>query len=89
MDKDLSEWSVFDIGLFCQTLCLAAHNYGVGSCLQAMMVNQPDAIKRFLGVLETKKLILGISLGYPDTESPEYGYKSERMNLDEFVSWHK
>ncbi len=89
MDKDLSEWSVFDIGLFAQSLILAAHSYGVGSCLQAMMVAQPDAIKKFLGIPDTKKLILGISLGYPDIKSKEHGYKSERMSLDYFVKWHK
>ncbi len=88
MDNTLTGWSVFDIGLFAQSLILAAHSYGIGSCLQAMMVPYPDAIKKFLGIPETKKLILGISLGYPDTGSPEYGYKSERMDLDEFVKWY-
>ncbi|MFC1901144.1 nitroreductase [Chloroflexota bacterium] len=88
MDKTMTEWSVFDIGLFCQSLILAAHSYGVGSCLQAMMVLYPDEIKKFLGIPDTKKLVLGISLGYPDTESREYGYKSERMELDDFVAWH-
>ena len=88
MDSTLTEWSVFDIGLFAQSLILAAHSYGIASCLQAMMVPYPDAIKKFLGIPETKKLILGISLGYPDTESPEHGYKSERRDLDEFVKWY-
>ena len=87
IDKSLNEWSVFDTGAFAHSLCLAAHSYGIGSCLQAMMALYPDEIKKFLGIPETKKLILGISLGYPDTESPEYGYKSERMDLDEFVNW--
>jgi nitroreductase len=87
IDKALNEWSVFDAGAFAHSICLAAHSYGVGSCLQAMMALYPDEIKKFLGIPETKKLVLGISLGYPDTESPEYGYKSERMDLDEFVSW--
>ena len=87
IDKSLNEWSVFDAGVFANSICLAAHSYGVGSCLQAMMALYPDEIKKFLGIPETKKLILGISLGYPDTESPEYGYRSERIDLDEFVSW--
>jgi nitroreductase len=88
MDMTLTEWSVFDMGLFAQSIVLAAHSCGVGSCLQATMVRYPDAIKKFLGIPETKKLILGISLGYPDTESPEYGYKSERIDLDDFVKWY-
>ena len=89
VDRAIGEWSVFDAGLFSQSLVLAAHNCGIGSCLQTMMVVYPDAIREFLGLPETKKLVLGISLGYPDTESPEHGYTSERMDLDEFVTWYR
>jgi nitroreductase len=89
IDRALNEWSVFDAGLFSQSLILAAHSYGIGSCLQAMMAGYPDAIRKFLGLPETKKLVLGISLGYPDTASPEHGYESERMGLDEFVKWYR
>jgi nitroreductase len=88
IDKTMTEWSVFDTGLFAQTLILAAHSYGIGSCLQAMMAGYPEAIKKFLGIPDTKKLILGVSLGYPDTESGEYGYKSERKGLADFVKWY-
>ena len=58
IDKALNEWSVFDAGAFAHGICLAAHSYGIGSCLQAMMVLYPDEIKKFLGIPETKKLIL-------------------------------
>jgi nitroreductase len=87
VDKGTTEWSIYDAGLFSQTLILAAHAHGVGSCLQAMMTLYPGAVRKCLGIPDSKKLVVGISLGYPDTESEEYGYRSEREGLDRFVKW--
>jgi nitroreductase len=89
MDKSLTDWSLFDVGLFAQTLCLAAHAHGLGTCLQASTVSYPDAIREFLNIHNTKKLVIGISIGYPDPEAPINSYHSLRANIGEFVSWHK
>jgi len=88
MDSELGSWSVFDMGLFAQTLILAAHSFGVGSCLQASLARDPDAVREFLGIPRTKKLVLGISIGYPDLEARINTYQSERVGLDDFVRWH-
>ncbi len=88
MDSELGSWSVFDMGLFAQTLILAAHSFGVGSCLQASLARYPDAVREFLGIPGTKQLVLGISLGYPDLEARLNTYQTERVGLDDFVQWH-
>ncbi|MDQ1281164.1 MAG: hypothetical protein QG670_2428 [Thermoproteota archaeon] len=87
MDRTLTTWSAFDVGLFAQTLCLAAHSYGIGSCLQAGIINYPDVIRETLGIAKTKLLVLGIIMGYPDAEAPINSYRTGRANLDEFVKW--
>lgn len=87
MDRTLTSWSAFDMGLFAQTLTLAAHFFGLGSCLQAAITNYPDAIREFLGISKTKLLVLGILLGYPDLEAPINSYQTSRASLDEFVTW--
>ncbi len=88
MDRALTSWSIYDLGLFSQTLSLAAHSFGLGSCLQASIVNYPDAIREFLGIPKTKLLVLGILLGYPDWEAPINSYRTPRASLDEFVRWY-
>ena len=88
MDSTLTSWSIFDVGLFTQSLILAAHSFGLGSCLQASIANYPDAIRESLGIPKTKLLVLGISLGYPDLEAPINTYQSSRVSLDNFVTWH-
>ena len=88
MDSELGSWSVFDMGLFAQSIILAAHSFGVGSCLQASLASYPDAVREFLGLPRTKQLVLGISLGYPDLEARINTYQSSRVGLDDFVQWY-
>ena len=88
IDSTLGPWSIFDMGLFAQTLILAAHSFGVGSCLQASLAGYPDAIREFLGIPETKQLVLGISMGYPDLEARINTYQSTRVSSDDFVQWY-
>ncbi len=88
LDRSLSEWSTFDLGLFSQTLALAAHDLGLGTCLQASLTYYPQAVRELLGVAQDKRLMLGISLGYPDPAAKLNSYRSSRADVDEFVSWH-
>ena len=88
MDMTLTSWSIFDMGLFAQSLILSAHSAGLGSCLQASIAMYPDAVREFLGISKTKLLVLGISIGYPDLESVINAYQSTRVGLDDFVRWY-
>ena len=89
MDSTLGNWSMFDMGLFAQSISLAAHSFGLGSCLQAALGHYPDAVRNFLGIPETKKLLLGISIGYPDFDARLNSYQSSRVSPDEFVQWYR
>jgi nitroreductase len=86
-EASLSQWSLFDMGLFAQTLMLAAKDKGISTVPQAFATNYASDIKKFLSIPETKRLILGISIGYADMESPANQYKSYRAETNEFVSW--
>lgn len=88
IERSLTTWSVFDSGLFAQTLILAAHSFGLATCLQGSTVWYPDILRNFLGIPENKMLVLGISLGYPDPTAPLNAYESSRAPLSEFVRWY-
>jgi nitroreductase len=88
MDSTLGPWSTLDMGIFLQGLTLSAHGAGLGCCLQASLAGYPDAIRDCLGIPNTKKLIVGMSMGYPDLDAPLNAYHSARMELDEFVKWY-
>jgi nitroreductase len=86
-ETTLSPWSLFDVGLFAQSLMLAAHAKGLGTVPQAFTTDYAREIKRFLAIPESKRLILGIPIGYPDTEAPEYTFRSHRAETNAIVQW--
>ena len=87
MDSTLGPWSTLDMGLFTQSLALAAHDYGLGTCLHASLANYPDAVRDFFGFTKAKKLVIGVSLGYPDPAAKLNSYQSTRIDVDDFVTW--
>ena len=88
MDESLEHWSALDMGLFLQSFTLAAHGAGLGTCMQASVSGYPDAIRTCLGIPASKKLIVAMSLGFPDRDAPINSYQSTRMNVDAFTTWY-
>jgi nitroreductase len=84
-DSSLPTWSIFDMGLFAQSLMLVAHAYGLGTVPQAFVTDYAADVKQFLGIPESKRLVLGISIGYPDLESPVNKFRTDRIETDEIV----
>jgi nitroreductase len=86
-DASLTLWSLFDLGLFAQTLMLAARARGLGTVPQAFATDYASEIKRFLGIPDTKRLVLGMSIGYVDEQAPENAFRSDRGEIGQFVKW--
>jgi len=86
-DATLTQWSLLDMGLFAQSLMLAANANGLATVPQAFATDYAQNVKKFLSIPETKRLVLGISIGYADMESPVNAYKPDRAKTDEIVQW--
>ena len=87
-DKSLlGTWSLFDIGAVSQTICLAAMNYGLGTCIEDQGVIFQDVIKKHTGMPEDKEIIIGIAIGYPDPSFPANQLLSRREPLDKITVW--
>jgi len=89
MDNNLSDWSLFDMGLFTQNIILAAYSKGIGSCIHASVTGYAEEIKKFLNIGKDRKLVVCISLGYPDSSAKLNSYRSIKKNLDEYFSWYE
>lgn len=87
MDKSLSAWSIFDMGLFVHGFLLGAHAVGLGAVPQAMPTGYPAMVREALGIPENIAIILAMSVGYPDPDAPVNGYRSLRRDPVEFVHW--
>jgi nitroreductase len=83
------EYAMLDTGAIMQTVCLLAHARGLGSCILAASVRYPAVIREIIPIPETKAVIIGVAVGYPDEEAPVNQFTRERANPDEFTLWCK
>jgi nitroreductase len=84
---NLVEYQMLDIGLIAQSICLIAHDKGLGTCLLAAAARFPAEIRKIAAIPDNQKIVVGISLGYPDPAFPLNTFERERAGLDEFVRW--
>ncbi|MBF0559998.1 MAG: nitroreductase [Nitrospirae bacterium] len=84
-DGALNEWSILDIGMFAQSLMLAAHALGLGTVPQAFLTDYAPHVKKCLDIPETKRLVLGLSIGYPDMTSKANKFRPDRIETKEIV----
>lgn len=81
-------WPFFDCGLICENIMLLVLKYGLGTIAQAQAVHYPGILRQVLELPETKLMLLGIAIGYPDMDKPVNHYRSERESVDKVIKWH-
>lgn len=86
--KNTNTYAVFDCGLIAQTIMLLAVEYGLGTVAAAQSVRCPEVLREKLDIPDSKVIVLGILIGYPDTENPQYGVYSDRVPLDDICRWY-
>jgi nitroreductase len=86
--KNKNAYAVFDCGLIAQTIMLLAVEYGLGTVAAAQSVRCPDVLRKKLDIPDSKVIVLGILVGYPDTENSQYGVYSDRVPLDDICRWY-
>ena len=79
--KKEDRWEVFDAGIACQTLCLAAWAKGLGTCI--MGIYDEDKVPALLEVPEDQYVTAIVSMGYP-AETPK---APKRKPLEEKVQY--
>jgi len=88
VDKELLlEYAMLDVGIYLQTFCLLAHDRGLGTCIMAVTVSYADLVRELFSVPETKRIVMGAILGWPDPEAPVNHFERQRGSLEEFVRW--
>ncbi|SHO49331.1 nitroreductase family protein [Desulfopila aestuarii] len=60
----LGDWLMFDLGLFTQTISLAAHSEGLGSVVAGFFNH--EKVRELLQVPEKYEVVALIPMGYPD-----------------------
>ncbi|CCI87475.1 nitroreductase [Lactobacillus gigeriorum] len=77
-------WSVFDLGIFAQSLMLIALNRGIATMPAHSLVSYPDLVRKYASIPEDEMVGMAIGLGYPDktAEVNDPKYFPDRLPLD-------
>ena len=87
VDKLLEgSWPVLDVGFVVQNIVLSALEYGLGTCVMRAIVDFPEQIRKIVAVPESKRIIIGIAIGYPDTEHPINQLRTDREKIDRIIT---
>ncbi|MEA4954423.1 MAG: nitroreductase family protein [Pseudoflavonifractor sp.] len=60
-----ASWEMFDTGVACQNLCLAAHSIGLGTCIMASF--HEEGVAELIDLPEEETLIALVACGYPES----------------------
>ncbi len=87
MDRTLTPWSVFDLGLLAQSIMLASQQFGIASATAVTLVVHPDLIRQELQIPDALSIIIGIALGHAEPDHPQNQYRTSRRTLREAVKF--
>lgn len=88
IDDDLGQGSWLDYGMFLQNIMILARSHGLDTCPQAALANYPDIIRQHLGLADDQIVICGIALGYEDPDALANQFRTDRIAVEEFVTFH-
>ena len=87
LDDSFPQARMVDIGIALGYLVLTAHEFGLATCPIGLITAYEDEIKDLLNIPENKIVVIGVALGYPDSDIPINRFKSPRDNFEKFVRW--
>jgi nitroreductase len=81
----VDQWA--DMGMFMQSIMLLAREYGLHSSAQEAWAMWHKTVAQFLDMPGELMLFCGMGIGFMDTEAPVNRLRTERAELEEFVTF--
>ncbi|MGP1284249.1 MAG: nitroreductase [Parasphingopyxis sp.] len=75
------------LGMFIQTLMLAAQAEGIDSCPQEAWAILHETVRPWLGVPDEQMLYCGLALGHHDPDAPINSLRTDRVPVSEFATF--
>jgi len=87
-DKEMQyHLDMLGIGALCQTIALAALEYGLGTCIADQGIMYDHVWRKYANIPESKRLVAGITIGYPDPGFPVNAMVTPRETVDKITTW--
>lgn len=87
IDRRMGHGQWAHLGMFMQSLALAATERGLGTCMQEAWGAVRTSLHRHFALGEEDVLYCGMALGYPDPSQPVNRLRSERAEVDAFAQF--
>jgi nitroreductase len=87
IDRRLNQGSWIDHGMFLQSIMVAARGRGLHTCPQAAFAPYHRQIRPVLNIPDEEIVVCGMALGYEDTSKPENAFRTDRVPLEEWVTF--
>jgi nitroreductase len=87
IDKGMGHGQWAHLGMFMQTVALAALERGVQSCMQEAWARMRIPLAQHFALPENEMIYCGMALGYADMTKPVNTLRSDRASVDEFATF--
>ncbi len=87
IDKGMGHGQWAHLGMFMQSVALAALERGVHSCMQEAWARMRIPLAQHFALPETEMIYCGMALGYADMTKPVNTLRSDRASVDEFATF--
>lgn len=87
IDKRMGYCQWAHMGMFMQSIALAALERGVSNCMQECWATLHTPLAAHFGLGETEMIYCGMALGYADASAPINTLRSERAGVDEIAEF--
>jgi nitroreductase len=83
-----NHWNIFDCGLISENIMLLATEHGLGTIPAIQPVLYADIQRKLLGLPDSKLMVIGIPIGYEDTNNAANNFHSTREPLDKVAKFY-
>ncbi|MFI5502717.1 nitroreductase [Nocardia asteroides] len=87
-EADLGVYGAVDCGLWLQSFLLGAQALGLGAAPQAALASYSPFIHDFFDLPAHRKVVFGVSFGYPDPTHPVNSFRTARAPIEDQITWH-
>jgi len=85
LDRDMEHGAWIDLGLFLQSIMLAARGQGLHTIPQAAFRGWHHVLRPLLGIPDGELVVCGMALGFANEDDPLWNFRTEREPLAAFV----
>lgn len=86
-EEALGVYGAVDCGGYVSHFMLAAASLGVGTIAQGALAEYAADIRDYFSLPDSRRVVCGISFGWPDHSHPANSFATERAALSEVVTW--